>query len=491
MSIKNNLAKAEIHYLEGEFEQAICICQKLLEKKPKLFNAVQIKAACYQGLGELGEALTLFNQLVTINDKHASTYNNIGNIYLEQNKITEASTFYLRAQKVDPQMAEASNNLAICHQKLGDFSSAEVNYKKAIMLDGKEANYHYNLGVLYADLGYFESAINIFLKTLELNKNKSSVYWQVVKCYMYQHRYQDALEVIDMGLLSKTLSDDKLCELLVAKAMLFWLFYSPDDVEQALQLSSRIYSYENDSANMNNMIIFHQYIRSLLKRRREKLALYQQNALSQHEKASIKPMYFISESHGFSPNDTLITYQEQRYVVRSLFIFGAKIIHLIREQDNRYKASLNAILSGIPKRSKLVMGFGEIDCRTNEGIFVHCEKRGLDFHDVIDDMLMRYVSMLQQQEQNYGVEFVVYGVPAPHPFHLEQLKGDNKTQFKQLIAYFNKCLATLCAQFGFTFLDVYQLTQLNNESNLAYHTDEIHLKAETVSELFNKLVQGH
>lgn len=487
MSIKNNLAKAEIYYQEGEFEQAIYICQKILEKKSKLFNALQIKAACYQGLGELTEALSIFHQLIAINDKHASTYNNIGNIYLQQNKITEAKKFYQKAQNVAPQMAEASNNLGICNQKLGDFSLAQSNYKKAITLDGKIADYHYNLGVLYADLGYFDSAINTFLKTLELNKNKSSVYWHVVKCYMYQHRYQDALEVIDMGLLSKTLSDDELCELLVAKAMLFWLFYSPDEVEHALQLSRSIYSYENDSHNMNNMIIFHRYISTLLQRRKEKQFLYQQNVLSQQETLSIKPIYFISESHGFSPNDTLITYQKQRYVVRSLFIFGAKIIHFIKKQDNRYKASLNAILSDIPKGSKLVMGFGEIDCRINEGIFVHCAKRELDFHDVIDDMLMRYVSMLQQQADNLDIEFLIYGVPAPHPFYVKQLKGDDKTQFKQLIAYFNQCLASLCDQFGFTYLDVYQLTQLNKESNLVYHTDEIHLKAETVSEIFEQL----
>jgi tetratricopeptide (TPR) repeat protein len=269
MSIKNNLAKAEAHYHKGEFEQAITICQKVLAKKPKLFNAVQVKAACYQGLGDLDSALSLFKYLITINDKHASTHNNIGNIYLAQKNYSEASKFYFKAQKTDPQMAEPSNNLAICQQKLGDFSLAEANYKKAIMLDGKVADYHYNLGVLFADLGYFEPAIKILLKTLELDKNKSSVYWYIVECFMYQHRYQDALEAIDMGLLSNTLSDEQLCELLVAKAMLFWLFYSPEEVEQVLKLSNSIYSYENDSANMNNMIIFHRYIRTLLENRRK------------------------------------------------------------------------------------------------------------------------------------------------------------------------------------------------------------------------------
>jgi tetratricopeptide (TPR) repeat protein len=62
MSIKNNLAKAETLYHKGEFEQAIIICQKVLNKKPKLFNAMQIVAACYQGLGRLDLALSIFKQ---------------------------------------------------------------------------------------------------------------------------------------------------------------------------------------------------------------------------------------------------------------------------------------------------------------------------------------------------------------------------------------------------------------------------------------------
>ncbi|MBL0709891.1 MAG: hypothetical protein JJV99_02575 [Colwellia sp.] len=382
-------------------------------------------------------------------------------------------------------MAEVSNNLAICQQKLGDFTSSEANYKKAIMLDGKVADFHYNLGVLYSDLGYFEPGIKILLKALELDKHQTSVYWHVVKSFMYQHRYQDALEVIDLGLLSNTLPDDKLCELLVTKAMLLWLFYSPNEVAQTLELSNGIYRYKNDSDNMNNMIIFHRYIKTLLQYRQEKPLLYQQDSLLQQEKTSIIPMYFISESHGFAPNDTLVNYKDQDYAIRSLFIFGAKIIHLVSEADNRYKASLSLLLSGLPAGSKLVMGFGEIDCRSTEGIYIYCVKYQLDFHDVIDDMLLRYVLMLQQQEKEHDVEIILYGVPAPHHEQIEQIGHDEEqTKFKQLIAYFNQRLMKLSSEFDFSFLDVYQLTQLNNESNLKYHTDDIHLKAETVPDLF-------
>ncbi len=486
MSIKNNLAKAEALYHNGEFEQAIIICQKVLNKKPKLFNAMQIIAACNQGLGRLDLALSIFKQLIVLNDKHAPSYNNIGNIYLAQKNHTEASKFYLKAQRINPQMAEVSNNLAICQQKLGNFVTAEANYKKAIMLDGKVADFHYNLGVLFSDLGYFKLAAKSLLKSLELNQNKTTVYWHVVKVFMYQHRYQDALEVIDMGLLSNTLSEMELCELLVGKAMLFWLFYNPEGVEQAIALSESIYRFENNSDNINNMIIFHRYIKKLLSVRQQQPYLYWQGVVEQE---SIQPIYFISESHGFSPNDTLVQYQGQQHYIRSLFIFGAKIFHLASENDNRYKASLDLLLSGLPSGSNVIMGFGEIDCRSTEGIFRHCNKHQLNVHSEIERLLSQYIMMLKQKEEEYGINIIVYGVPAPHPFHVKKLSTEQQEQFKKLIAYFNFFLADVCEQKGILFLDVYQLTQLDGSSNLKYHTDDIHLKAETVPELFTLLTK--
>lgn len=485
MSIKNNLATAEIFYRNGEFDLAINACQKILDKKPNLFNALQIQAISYQGIGELNLALKTFKRLIEVNDKHATSYNNIGNIYLAKEDHKEAIKYYCKAQKLDAQMSEVSNNLAICQQNVGQFDKAEGNYKKAIMLDGSKVEYHYNLGVLYSDLGYFDASSNILLKTLELDRNKSQVYWHVVKNFMYQHRYQDALEVADMGLVSKTLSDKQFCELLVAKAMLLWLFYNPLELDQALTLSNHIYNYENDSDNMNNMIVFHRYIKSLLHVRESHPSLYKHDSLS--NKKPMEPLYFISESHGFSSNEMFINYKEQEYAVNSLFIMGAKVIHFISDVDNRYKASLSLLLDGLPAKSKVVMGFGEIDCRINEGIFIHCTKTKMDYREVIDGMLSRYFRMLKEEENNKNIEVIIYGVPAPHPLQVEKLNVNEQKEFKQLVSYFNERLSKLCDLNSLTFLDVYQLTDLNGESNLQFHTDDIHVKGEVLPEIFSLL----
>jgi hypothetical protein len=81
---------------------------------------------------------------------------------------------------------------------------------------------------------------------------------------MHLHRYQDALEIADMGLLSNALSDIDLCELLVGKAILFWLFDNVLEAEQALRLSVGVYSDQSNYRYMKNLKVFHRYLKQLV-----------------------------------------------------------------------------------------------------------------------------------------------------------------------------------------------------------------------------------
>jgi Flp pilus assembly protein TadD len=485
MSIKNSLNRAEVLYREQAFDESISICQKLLLKKPKLLNARQILALNYQSTGQLTQAIVEFKHVIAIDDKHASSYNNLGNIYLALKQFKPASQYYYKALHIEPMMAEACNNLATCLLKLGDVEAAEANYKKAMLLDGSNAEFSMNLGMLLCDLGRFESATELLLKTLAMDSAYSRIYWHVCKIFLYQHRYQDALEIADLGLLSNTLSEMELCELLVAKAILFWLFYNPEEGNLAIALSEGVYQYQGHSANMANVVVFHRYIKKLFELRKLQPELYCLSGSNDAETA-VKEIYFVAESHGFAPNNTIIQYQQQPFQVRSLFMLGAKIFHLVAEQDNKYQTSLVTLFSGLVPGSKVVLAFGEIDCRINEGIFVHCQKRGLAYQDVITDMLNRYVTMLTEQAKHYGIDIILYGVPAPHPHQVNKLSLGHQSTFKKLVAFFNLSLKQLCFEQGLSFLDVYQLTldRESQQSNLAYHIDDIHLQPSTVAELF-------
>ena len=480
MSTKNILRKAEALFHQGKFEKAIEICKKVLEKKPKLFDARQILALSYQNSGEVKLALDEFEKalLIKANDPH--TNNNIGNIYLDLKQYDLALKHYHRALNNNPSFAEAWNNLATCQLRTGNKTDAEANFRKAIRYAGNVSQFHSNLAEMLIDQGDFDKALKILLTSQELDNSTSNLYRNVFSIFMYQHRYQDAIEIADIGLLSENLSESELCELLVSKAILFWLFDNHVEAAQAIRLSEAIYKYRKNSVELNNLCTFHGFIKQILELNKSKKP--NENIVNE-----VEEIYFISESHGFTANDNIVNYRNIPYKVRSLFILGAKVLHLIQEGSNKHKQSLSILFDGLPENSKVVMGVGEIDCRRNEGIFVHCLKHGLDYRNVIDEMLVKYIEILTIMAKPKGIEFILYGVPAPHKNQVNLLEQNKQDMFKELIKYFNYRLQSICQENNISFLNVYSLTEEEGISNLKYHIDNFHLSFNAVPTLFEML----
>lgn len=480
MSVQTNLNKAEVLFQQGRYNDSSAICRKLLDKKSNLFGALQLEGLNKQAQGELKESIALFEKAIAVNPKNPSTYNNLGNVYLALFEFKKAEKTYQKALAIDPMMAEALNNLANCKVKLGNVEHAFGLYKKAILLDAKNTEYHLNMGVLLTDLGEFSVAQEYLSKALELDSTNTPVYWHIFKIQMYLHRYTDALEVVELAIKSQSLSDAELCELLIGRAMILWLFCEYAEAEQAIFLSEGIYKFQSQSSNMTNMAIFHRYLKQLLIERKNNHQLYMSST-------EVEDMYFISESHGFSPNNVIVNYKSCTYQIRSLFIFGAKVFHLIDERDNKYQVSLARLLENLPPKSKIVLGFGEIDCRKDEGIFQYCIKTGNDYRSVIDSMLEKYTETLYQIAKINEFEIILYGVPAPHPYHVNQLSIEHQVMFQNTVAYFNKKLRDCCAKLSITLLDVYMLTNDSGQCNEEYNIDPIHMKPSVINKLFEEI----
>ena len=164
---------------------------------------------------------------------------------------------------------------------------------------------------------------------------------------------------------------------------------------------------------------------------------------------------------------------------------GAKVIHFVTDDENKYQVSLVSLLQDLAPGSKVVVAFGEIDCRPDEGIYSYSLKSKRDYKDVIDDMLSKYVNALKSLADSFNIEIILYGVPAPHPQSIEILPQSEQQRFKDIIAYYNLTLANTCKHLGMTLLDVYELTNKDGQSNLQYHIDNYHLLPKTVPTLFN------
>ncbi|WP_019026998.1 tetratricopeptide repeat protein [Colwellia piezophila] len=448
MNVKKNLHQAKVLYQLQDYDAAIKIVKKIVENIPNCFAAHNLLAFILQAKGQLPLAESTFITALAIDDSAADTFHQLASLQKRLRKPVEA----------------------------------EKNYQRAIAIDNSRAGFFFDYGLFLGEQGKFEQALAAHLQVLEIDNSQSEVYLHIFKHFMHMHRYQDALEIADIGLLCQNLTDFQLYELLIGKAILFWLFDNVDEAVQAIVLSDAIHAIEDNNINLNNRRVFHTYIKSLL--------LYRQNNSSAYQdvqQSDLPLIYFISESHGFSTNGMTVTYQQQNHLVKSLFIWGTKIVHLIQEDMNQYQASLTILLKGLPTGSNVVLAFGEIDCRTNEGIFKYCNEQGLDFHAVVDGMVEKYFNKIIVQAKSNNLNIILYGVPAPHAMLVELLTKDQQNTFKQMIAYLNQQLADYSDKENIEFLDVYQLTNLDGLSNLEYHIDSTHVNPGAVPRLFELL----
>ncbi|RTR32607.1 tetratricopeptide repeat protein [Shewanella atlantica] len=488
MSIKSNIGKAEALFRQTEYAESLSLCTKILDKKPRLADAIHLMALNYYALGEFDTAIVEFKKAIAINSQQPSFHSNLGNVYLDQEKFIEASRYFEKALNLDPLLPAPNYNLSICLHRRRDYLSAESYCKKAILQDATNSDYYLHLGVIYFDRGQFDHAAKTFLTALQVeNKYKSGrtqvdVYWQLFSLHLSQHRYQDALEVADLGIQSQQLSEQQLCALLIGKVIIYFLFDHLEEAKQAIQLSEVVYQFQNPTTFLKNITVFHTYIKNLI-------AIYESGEYKDCYNLGndAEKMYFISESHGFAPNRTSIKYKELDYEINSLFIMGAKVIHFVAEEENKYQVSLVSLLRDLAPGSKVVIAFGEIDCRTDEGIYPYSVKSNSDYKDVIDDMVPKYVNALKNIADSFKIEIILYGVPAPYPQSIELLSESEQQTFKDVIAYYNLSLANTCLSLNMTLLDVYALTNKNGQSNLDYHIDYHHLSPRTVPTLFNNI----
>lgn len=483
MKFEDKINLAASLYKHGKIDSAYSILKKSLKQQPNSFNGCHLMALVLHRMGMLKESIELYNKIIIRNPDNAEVLNNLANVYGDVGEFELAKHYYSKAVVLDKGFGDAFKNLANIQRINGNYLDAEKNFHKAISCDPNKAEYFFSLGILLSETGRFDQALIYKEKVIQLDPSKSDVYFQIFNNFMYMHKYQDALEFADLGLISHKLDDLQLCELLIGKAILFWLFDNDVEGLLALTLSETIHNIPAEesynSSNLKNHQVFHHFLKKLFKYRQSNRYMYRRNTSS--------IIYFISESHGFSANGLTVEYQNSIHTLKSLFIAGAKVFHLLQDDGHKCKASLDILLRGLPRKSTVVVGFGEIDCRVNEGIFNFSVKYNKDISIVINEMIEKYIKILLEAANFNEYTIILYGVPAPHPSVLRGLEEKGVKDFTFLVYYFNKQLSKQCKDNHISFLDIYKLTNANGESNLKYHIDTNHVSPKAITECFKQL----
>jgi len=102
----------------------------------------------HNGLGEINSAKKYLKKCISLDNKNCIYYNNLANIYLQQNQILEAEKNYLKSYSIKKNYLLVIVNLAIFYQNTGQIDKSKKFYHEAIKLSPERISIYFNLSRL-------------------------------------------------------------------------------------------------------------------------------------------------------------------------------------------------------------------------------------------------------------------------------------------------------------------------------------------------------
>jgi tetratricopeptide (TPR) repeat protein len=100
----------------------------------------------------LGDAVTVYQEVLLRDPNHAPTYINLGTIYYHRKDFAAAERAYRRATEADPNYALAFFDFGNVLDEIGRVEEAVAAYSRAIELSAEYADAHYNLALAFERL---------------------------------------------------------------------------------------------------------------------------------------------------------------------------------------------------------------------------------------------------------------------------------------------------------------------------------------------------
>jgi tetratricopeptide (TPR) repeat protein len=108
------------------------------------------RAVTAEAGGQLDEAIRNYRQALEQDPGLLKARNNLGTLYIKQNRLAEAIEQFQAALTLAPTYAYARNNLGSAYLMMGQETEAIQEFLAALRLDGSYVSPYYNLAAIYA-----------------------------------------------------------------------------------------------------------------------------------------------------------------------------------------------------------------------------------------------------------------------------------------------------------------------------------------------------
>ncbi len=136
---------------------------------------------------------TLYNHALSVTSGNYIAHNNLGNMFLDENKLDDAAREYEETLKLTPRVAKPYNNLGNVYARQKKLDLAVPLFLKAVLLESNLAEAHYNLGNAYVTQGRTNDGIAELKKAILLKPGDVATQSKLVDALVQSGKADDAV----------------------------------------------------------------------------------------------------------------------------------------------------------------------------------------------------------------------------------------------------------------------------------------------------------
>ena len=184
----------------------------------------------------------------------------------------------------------------------------------------------------------------------------------------------------------------------------------------------------------------------------------------------------IGDSHCLAFAHQEIKINNKALTIAPIIIKGAKAWHYCQAENNEYKTALALHINQMTRNKPLLISFGEIDCRINEGILAYCRKYNQSIEKVTVATAKGYIKWVWKLLTSKNLKPYFVGVSAPSKDYQNRYTKKDEIARLTLIRKFNETMQRQCKNLKVNYIDIFDVTAgTDGYNNEKYMIDEYHL----------------
>ena len=186
--------KALEYYQAGEINEAEKICKNIYRTDPGYSPALHLLGMVAYRLGLHDVAVNLMGAAVQIRPDIAFYHENLGNVFLSQDRIDESILCYRNALRLNPNFVQAYFHLSVALTKKDLLDEAIQSLVIALKLKPDYADALYQSGIILSQKDQPDEAIACFQKVLEIEPIRTEALFSLGAAFDAVNRENEAID---------------------------------------------------------------------------------------------------------------------------------------------------------------------------------------------------------------------------------------------------------------------------------------------------------